>query len=79
MHTLERIGRRFREAFARYSIADARLRRLRAELPEKCDSAGIHGINAQLGLVIAAEREYRAARLEYIERLLLPDVGTARM
>ena len=72
MDTTEEIRTRFREAFARYAAADTRLRVLRAKLLVNADSHSIHDINAHFGLLVTAEHDYQAIRLEYIDRLLLP-------
>ena len=64
------VRERFKRAFGTYSAAHTTLRSLRAAVPVSGDSASIHGINAQLTAVAAAEQGYRAVRLEYIERLL---------
>ena len=70
METKTEVRSRYRTAFKRYSLHDAQLRRLKAELPDIVDSAAIHGINAQSRVVSEAERDYKALRLEYAKRLL---------
>jgi hypothetical protein len=70
MQTTAEVRTRFRHAFAEYAVADAYLRSLQGQLTPGGDSAGIHGVNAQLAVVRTAEHDYRAARLDYIDRLL---------
>lgn len=70
MEATTELRSRFGAAFKRYSSHDARLRQLKAELPDIVDSAVIHRVNAQCRVVCEAERDYKAVRLEYVKRLL---------
>jgi hypothetical protein len=70
MQTIAEVRSRFHHAFDRYASAHAYLLALRHELMPGGDSAGVHGLNAQLAVVKTAEYDYRTIRLEYIDRLL---------
>jgi len=70
METTKQLRSRFRNAFKRYSAEDTAIRKMKADLPTRNVTLGIHSINAQSRLVSDAERDYKAVRCEYANRLL---------
>jgi hypothetical protein len=72
METLNQLKARFGLAFKKFSREHSELRRMRAALPQADVSAWIHGINAQATRVSKVEHDYKAVRLEYVNRLLPP-------
>ena len=70
MTTTTALRSTFRQAFARYSRENATLRTLETKLPFQPTCDLIIGINAQQRACATAESDYRAIRLEYINRLL---------
>lgn len=67
--SLAQLKLRFVAAFTRYAIQDAEMRRLCALLPAGADPAALDRIGLQSRIVSDAERDYRALRLEYANRL----------
>lgn len=70
METANQLRSRLRSAFKRYSAQDAAMRSMSVDAPDDNVTLWIHGINAQSRLVSDAERDYKAVRLEYANRLL---------
>lgn len=70
METTKQLRTRFGSAFRRYSAQNLALRTMQANVPGNDVTAWIHGINAQSRLLSDAERDYKAVRLEYVNRLL---------
>ena len=76
METNAELKGRFESAFKRYSVQTARLREMRASLPDPAGSAHTqHGLEEHWRAQDKAEREYRSVRLEYVQRLLGPGTG----
>ena len=78
METTKELRSRFRSAFKRFSAEDTAMRKMKADLSGDNVTLGIHGINAQSRLISHAEHDYKAARLDYSDRLLSdpPEGGT---
>jgi len=70
METTKKLRARLRSAFKLYSAQDTALRKMNADVPGDDVTLWIHDINAQSQLVSDAERDYKAVRLEYANRLL---------
>lgn len=70
MQTTAELRVRYEAAFKRYSTQSTRMREIRAALPDHLDSSQIHRIREECRVLSLAERDYRAARLDYIEHLL---------
>jgi hypothetical protein len=70
METTKQLRVRFGSAFRRYSAQQKAMRRMQSDVPDVDVSAWIHAINAQSRILAEAERDYKAVRLEYVERLL---------
>lgn len=70
METTNQLRSRLRNAFKRYSAQDSAMRKMNADAPSDNVTLWIHSINAQLLVVSDAERDYKAVRLEYVNRLL---------
>jgi len=70
METKKQLRARLRIAFKHYSTQDTAMRKMNADVPGDNVTLWIHDINAQSQLVSDAERDYKAVRLEYANRLL---------
>lgn len=70
MEKTKQLGVRLRNAFKRYHAQDTAMRKITANVPGNNVTLWIHCINAQSRLVSDAERDYKAVRLEYANRLL---------
>jgi hypothetical protein len=70
METTKQLRVRLHKAFERYCAQDTAMRKMNADMPGEDVTLRIHTINAQSRLVSDAERDYKAVRLEYANRLL---------
>jgi hypothetical protein len=78
MVTTKQLRVRLRDAFKHYSAQHSAMRKVSADVPDDNVTLWIHTISAQSRLLSDAERDYKAIRLEYVNRLLSDrsDAGT---
>jgi hypothetical protein len=76
--TTKQLRVQLRDAFKRYSAQHSAMRKIRSNVPGDNVTLWIHTISAQSRLLSDAERDYKAVRLEYANRLLSDrsDAGT---